>query len=94
MDVRVVKNPLVSFELFYIILNIFNSLSHTFELGDLFLHLLASDERNLRNNTHNLGREIILQVDYRVVKLFIASDPKACFPNLLLERVVFEILDA
>jgi hypothetical protein len=84
---------LPSFELFYIILNILDSLPHIFELFDLLLHLFASNKRNLSQKAHNLGREIILQVDDGLVEFFVTSDPKACFSNLLLKRIVFKVLN-
>lgn len=89
-----VENPLEGFKLFYIHLDLFDPLSHLFELINLLLHLFASEEGNFGNNTHDLRWKIILQIDNSVIYFFVASDPITCFPYLLLKGVVFEVLDS
>ncbi len=93
LDVSGVEDPLVGFELFNIILNIFDSLPHVFELFYLLLHLLATYERNLSEKAHDLSGQIILQVDLGFVEFFVPGHPTTCFSNLLLEGIIFKVLD-
>lgn len=89
LNIGWVEYPLPSFKYFNVILNVFNSFSHLLELDNLISHLFASNKWKFSDVTHYFCRKIILEINFGLVFLFVASHPQTWISYLLLEWVIF-----